>query len=196
VVTLDDGFADNYSEAFPILQRYRIPATIFLAVNAVGGENRWMADDGYPRRRMLSWTQIREMQQAGIGFGSHTLNHPRLSTLDRESAGTEIRESKRTLERRLGVKVEHFAYPYGDLCGETVELVREAGYALACTIRPGFNRSDVDPLLLRRVEAYGTDSGRGLLRKLRFGSNDVGLMDPWKYYWRRLAARVGSTRAG
>jgi peptidoglycan/xylan/chitin deacetylase (PgdA/CDA1 family) len=188
-VTLDDGFADNYTDAFPVLQRHRIPATVFLAVNAVGGENRWMSANGYPRRPMLGWEQIHEMQSAGLTFGSHTLNHPRLSTLDRDAAGEEICEAKRILEDRLGVPVEQFAYPYGDWSAETVQLVREAGHQLACSTRSGFNRRDVDPLLLRRIEVYGTDPAWKLLQKLRFGTNEAGLLQPAKYYWRRAAER-------
>jgi peptidoglycan/xylan/chitin deacetylase (PgdA/CDA1 family) len=188
-VTLDDGFADNYTDALPILQQQGIAATVFVAVDTVGRENRWMGSNGWPTRPMLDWGQIREMHSAGIGIGSHTRSHPRLSSLDRESARAEIREAKQILEDKLGTAVEHFAYPYGDWCGETVELVREAGHTLACSTRSGFNRRDVDPLLLRRIEVYGTDPAWKLLQKLRFGTNDAGLLEPAKYYWSRLAAR-------
>lgn len=190
-VTLDDGFADNYTDALPILRQYEIPATVFLAVNALGGENRWMTENGYPSRPMLDWSQIDRMQAAGIGFGSHTLSHPRLSQLDRDTAMQEIRGSKQALEERLRSAVDHFAYPYGDWSGETVELVREAGYSLACSTRSGFNRRDADPLLLRRIEVYGTDPAWKLLQKLRFGTNDAGLLEPAKYYWKRAASRIG-----
>jgi peptidoglycan/xylan/chitin deacetylase (PgdA/CDA1 family) len=192
-VTLDDGFADNHSDAFPILQRFGVPATIFLAHNAIGGENRWMQTAGYPGRRMLEWAQILEMRSAGIGFGSHTLSHPRLSALGREAAEAEIRGAKQALEDRLGEPVDHFAYPYGDWCGETVELVREAGHRLACSTRSGFNRPDVDPLLLRRIEVYGTDPTWKLMQKLRYGTNDAGLSQPVGYYWRRIRARLGAS---
>lgn len=190
-ITLDDGYADNYTEAFPILQQYRVPATVFLAVNTLGGENRWMTANGYPRRPMLDWVQIQEMQSAGIGFGSHTLSHPRLSTLDRRAAQAEIAGARQALEDRLGAAVEHFAYPYGDWSAETVELVREAGHRLACSTRCGFNRPDVDPLLLRRIDVYGTDPAWKLLQKLHFGTNDAWLFEPVKYYWSRVATRIG-----
>lgn len=189
-VTLDDGFADNHTNALPVLARQRIPATVFLAVSALGGDNRWMSAAGYPSRPMLDWEQIREMQDAGIAFGSHTLSHPRLSTLDREAARAEIEGAKAVLEERLGAPVDTFAYPYGDWSGETVELVREAGHRLACSTRCGFNRPDVDPLLLRRIEVYGTDPAWKLLQKLRYGTNDAGLLEPAKYYWKRATERL------
>lgn len=189
-VTLDDGFADNFTDAFPVLQRLDVPATIFLTLGTLGGVNEWMTANGFPRRPMLDWEQIREMQAAGIGFGSHTLTHPRLASLDREAARVEIQDAKRALEDRLGTEVAHFAYPYGDWSRETVDLVREAGHQLACSTRSGFNRRDLDPLLLRRLEVYGTDSTWKLLQKMRFGTNDAGLLEPAKYYWRRAASRL------
>lgn len=189
-ITLDDGFANNYTEAFPILMRYEIPATVFLTVNSLGGENDWMRERGYPSRPMLDWEQISEMQNAGICFGSHTLSHPRLSTLDRQEARSEIQGARQVLEEKLGTAVEHFAYPYGDWNDETVELVHEAGHSLACSTRSGFNRCNVDPLLLRRIEVYGTDPTWKLLQKLRFGTNKVTLATPAKYYFMRAATRL------
>lgn len=194
-ITLDDGFADNFSDALPILQRHAIPATMFLAHDAVGGDNRWMHTRGFSRGPMLDWNQIAEMQSAGISFGSHTLSHPRLPQLDRDRASVEICYAKQALEQRLQRPIKRFAYPYGDWCQETVVLVREVDHSLACSTRSGFNRRDVDPLLLRRIEAYGTDSRRQLLRKLRFGTNNGRLAVAAGYYFRRAAARIAGSRA-
>ena len=189
-VTLDDGFSDNHSNALPILDRFGVPATVFLAVNTLGDKNRWMTPRGFPTRAMLDWGQIREMQSAGIRFGSHTLSHPCLSTLDRETARNEIRGAKKILEERLEQSADWFAYPYGDWSDETVELVREARHTLACSTRSGFNRRDVDPLLLRRIEVYGTDSPRQLLRKLRLGTNNGSIRGTAKYYLDRVTSRI------
>jgi len=188
-LTFDDGFADNFTEAYPVLRQYRIPATIFVTVNTIGAENVWMSATGFPSRRMLSWDQIRAMHAGGVSFGSHTLNHPRLSSLNHDAAGVEIRDAKRTLEEKLGVEIKHFAYPYGDCNGEIPSLVRAAGHTLACSTRSGFNRPGCDPLLLRRIEVYGTDSRWQLLQKLFYGTSDAGLFKPVRYYWRRLVAR-------
>ena len=190
VVTLDDGYADNYTNAFSILQQYQIPATIFLVNNDLGGKNRWHRGSANASRTMLDWGQIREMHAAGIGFGSHTLSHPRLSELPEERARTEIVDAKKLLEDRLGAPVDHFAYPYGDLTKQTVDLVRQADHTLACTTRCGFNRVDVDPLLLRRIDVYGTDSSWQLLQKVRFGTNDSGVLQPTRYYLRQVATRL------
>lgn len=192
-VTLDDGYADNHANAWPILAREGFPATVFVTVNTVGGENRWMTRDDYPARPMLNWSQIREMHSAGIRFGSHTLNHPRLSSLPRNAAAREIGDAKKVLEDKLGSRVDSFAYPYGDLNEQAVDLVREAGYAIACTTRPGLNRDRIDPLRLQRIEIEGTDPPWKVLQKMHYGSHQAGLFEPMKYYWRRAGEKI---RAG
>ena len=53
-ITLDDGFADNYTDAFPVFQEHDIPSTIFLAKDTLGGDNGWMYTNGYPRRRRFN----------------------------------------------------------------------------------------------------------------------------------------------
>ena len=190
-VTLDDGYADNHSEAWPILVEHGFPATVFVTVGTVSDQNSWMLPDGYPARQMLNWSQIQEMHMAGIQIGSHTMTHPRLSTLGRDATRIELIEAKKTLEDRLGAQVDTFAYPYGDWSEQTLEIVREAGHSLACSIRPGFNRPGVDPLLLRRIEVYGTDPAWKVLQKMHYGSNRAGMLEPLKYYWRRAAGRLG-----
>lgn len=189
-VTLDDGFCDNYEKAFPILIEHGIPATVFMVTGALGKDNAWMSDSHFRRRRMLSCSQAREMAEAGIVFGSHTVSHPRLSRLGKEEAAFELRESKKQLEAGLETAVTHFAYPYGDFSPETVQLVKEAGYRTACTTRSGFNRRKSSPYLLRRLEVHGTDSAWQLSQKLKFGVSDSSLTFPLKYYWSRARARL------
>ncbi len=186
VITLDDGYADNYSHAFPVFRQHNIPATIFLVTNTIGDVNRWEQDERAPRRAMLTWPQIQEMQQAGIEFGSHTLNHPRLTRIPETVARAEIHDAKRILEDRLGEPVDWFAYPYGDYNERILAITREAGYRLACSVRAGFNRADVEPLLLRRIDVAGTDNVWQLLQKIRYGTNEASRFGPLHYYSRRL----------
>lgn len=126
VITFDDGFKDNCENGLPLLQKYNCPATIFLICGLIGSN-----DD------MLTLPQIRKMQEASIEFGSHTMNHPILSTLTIDQAKAEIFESKRILENYLDVPVRFFAYPkgkkdehYDDI---TIQLVIDAGYDAAVT---------------------------------------------------------------
>ena len=194
-VTIDDGFRETYENAFPLLQHYGIPATVFVITGLTGKSNLWMQTRGFPSREMLSWRHIKDMRVAGITFGSHTVTHPRLPDISDNEAHHEIRDSKKVLEDRLGEQIAHFAYPFGLFTERTRALVEEAGYVLACSCRSGFNRSDVDPLVLRRIDVYGTDSLRKFAQKITFGTNDAGLLLPARYYWRRLRERLAGRAA-
>ncbi|SMC26327.1 Polysaccharide deacetylase [Desulfacinum hydrothermale DSM 13146] len=188
-VTLDDGYADNYEYAWPVLARYGIPATIFLVTDAVGRTNHWMEGRGFSSRRMLSWSQVREMSDHGVSFGSHTASHPRLTELPAHRVEEELTCSRRVLEDKLGRSVFSFAYPYGLVSEGVRDAVVRAGYGLACSTRSGFNRVETDRFQLRRIEVYGTDGVWRLAQKIRFGMNDASLLYPVKYYWNRALAR-------
>lgn len=189
VITLDDGFEDNYRHAFPIMSEFDIPATIFLATDYLAGENSWMQGDGFPNRAMLNWTQIKEMAKHGIDFGAHTASHPRLATLTKAEVVAELSESKLKIEDQLSTPCEHFAYPYGNFGEKTPGLVKAAGFTLACSTRSGFNNETRDPFVLHRLEVYGTDPVWKLMQKTTFGHNDASLLFPLKYYATQLKAR-------
>ena len=189
LITIDDGFEDNYNNAFPILKRYQIPAVIYLATGLIGKTNVWMNKPTFSERKMLSWPQIKDMSSQGIGFGSHTVSHPKLTELDDDSVGKELDQSKKIIENQLGIECRHFAYPYGLLNERTSELVKKVGFKTACTTRSGFNNTERDPLMLHRIEVYGDDSTWKLKQKIRFGMNDASWLFPLKYYSARLLAR-------
>jgi peptidoglycan/xylan/chitin deacetylase (PgdA/CDA1 family) len=190
VITLDDGFEDNYTAAFPILSEFSVPATIFLSTGHLGSSNQWMSSSNYPQRSMMNWEMVSEMARHGIDFGAHTVTHPRLSQLDNNAALSEIRDSKKQIEDKIGTGCRHFAYPYGDFGSETPGLVAQAGFTLACSTRSGFNTRGRNPFLLHRIEVYGNDSVWKLMQKMTFGHNDASLLFPLKYYTGRLLARL------
>jgi peptidoglycan/xylan/chitin deacetylase (PgdA/CDA1 family) len=190
-VTFDDGFADTFVNALPVLTRYRIPATMFALSDRIGARNDWMSVRGFPDRPLMTAAQLREMVAAGITVGSHTRTHPRLPELDAKAKRDEIGGSKARLEDLLGSGVASFAYPYGLFDEDAKLAVKEAGYRSACSVRTGFNGPDVDRFLLRRIEVYGTDSVWRLRQKLRFGANDVSHFYPIRYYAGRILARLG-----
>ncbi|BCG64117.1 MAG: O-antigen biosynthesis protein [Methyloprofundus sp.] len=189
-VTLDDGFSDNYVNAFPIFQEFKIPATIFLATGVMEKTNIWMHTNGFPEHNMLSWAQIQEMHTQGISFGAHTVNHVKLPELTADAMLTELVDSKRKVEEKLQITVKHFAYPYGLLDDTAREMTAKAGYSTACSTRSGFNNLDTDPLILRRIEVYGTDSVRALKQKITFGVNNSDISFPIKYYLNRILDRL------
>jgi peptidoglycan/xylan/chitin deacetylase (PgdA/CDA1 family) len=182
VITFDDGYQSVYDEAFPILQRYGMSATVFLTVGEGGiahSAGRLPAIEG---RSMLSWLEIVEMQRAGIEFGAHTLTHPDLTRLPRERVEAEICESKAVIESALGVQVSSFAYPYGYYDRQSRQLVQRH-FACACSVRMGLVTRDSDRYALERVDAYyfRSDPLFGIILTKLF---------PWYVMARRVQRRI------
>ena len=190
-VTFDDGFAETFANALPVLARHRIPATMFAVADRAGASNDWMSSRGFPSRRLMSAAELREMAAAGISIGSHTRTHPRLPEIDPAAKRDEIRVSKDCLEEMIGRSVTAFAYPYGLFDDDARLAVQEAGYRAACSTRSGFNGPDVDRYLLRRIEVYGRDNLWQFRQKLKFGANEVSNFYPLRYYAGRLSSHLG-----
>jgi len=191
-ITFDDGFSDFHQNALPILNQWKVPATLFIVSRRIGESNDWMHSRGFPKRPLLSLEQLLEVRDAGITIGSHTCTHARLSEIspDKEKLDEELQTSKQELEEILEQEVRHFAYPYGLYDAETVTAVKQAGYATACSVRSGFNRKGIDPHLLRRLEIYGSDTLWHFRQKLKFGVNDMSYSFPLKYYASRILQRI------
>ena len=110
--------------------------------------------------RPLTRDELRALAAGGrFQVGSHSVNHPTLPSLSGEAKAWEIEESARQFEEILGARPAIFAYPYGDLDDESVGLVREAGYALACSIREDLIWEGDDPYRLPRIAAGNWSAG-------------------------------------
>jgi peptidoglycan/xylan/chitin deacetylase (PgdA/CDA1 family) len=152
-ITFDDGYETVYTEAFPVLQRHGLSATVFLTPGESGsarGSGRLPSLGGRP---MLTWSQVREMQRAGIDFGAHTCTHPDLTLLPRDRVEAEIRDAKAILEEALEARVDAFAYPFGRFDHRSRDVVRQH-FACACSDELGLVASDSDLYALERVDAY------------------------------------------
>ena len=101
---------------------------------------------------ILDWTQIKEMTDSGlIKFGSHTRRHVRMTpTLDHTVMAAEIIKSKEILASKTGTNIDLFCYPNGDITAEADKLVRQQ-YQGACTTNSGWNKSNADAFMLKRI---------------------------------------------
>lgn len=108
-------------------------------------------------RIMLTWPEVRRMADEGlVTIGSHTLSHPILTRVGVAEAKREIEQSRRHIEQMIGRPVRHFAYPNGDHDRTIIDLVRQGGYAGACTTVAGCNQRLTDLYALRRIDVtYG-----------------------------------------
>jgi len=154
MITFDDGYLDNYTNAFPILQKYSMKASFYIITGMVGQNNR------------LTASQIREMETAGMTFGSHTITHRPLAELNTEEATTELTKSKLDLEEILGKSVKFIAYPCGSYTAETIKIAHEAGYSGGFSVRPGF-ATFTNNMAIRRIPIFHYDRSISyvLLRK-------------------------------
>src|SRR6266511_1672523 len=164
VITFDDGYHSVFEEAFPVLQTYGMSATVFLTVGERGSVKRSARLPPLEGRSMLCWDEIRDMHQAGIDFGAHTLTHPDLTLLPRDQVAMEICDSKAIIQDMLGVPVSCFAYPFGRYNQSSYEIVRQH-FSCASSDKLGLISFGSDPYALERT-VHGLKSPFGPLSPL------------------------------
>jgi peptidoglycan/xylan/chitin deacetylase (PgdA/CDA1 family) len=182
-VTLDDGYASACESALPILERFHIPATFFVAAAYVGSRDplpfdRWgrlncgrVSAESW---RAARWRELERAIRGGlITIGSHSFRHLEARDCSADHLHEEAERSRDTLRARLGADhARVYAYPYGssrlgDVTDAYEDAVRAAGYELAVTTDLGLARTSDNPFRLPRIEAHQVDSAPVLRAKLR-----------------------------
>jgi peptidoglycan/xylan/chitin deacetylase (PgdA/CDA1 family) len=138
-ITLDDGYANNLTNALPILEENNVPATLFITAGRIGEPFMHLWENNIPNKdkdRPLSVEELKLIASSPlIEIGAHTMTHPRLCDLSRSDQEREIVTSKITLESIIKKPVNFFAYPYGspnDFNEISIDITKN-NFSCACT---------------------------------------------------------------
>jgi peptidoglycan/xylan/chitin deacetylase (PgdA/CDA1 family) len=146
VITIDDGYRDLYTTAYPILRAHGFSAVAYIVSGFVG------------EPRYVTRAMIEEMEANGIEIASHTVDHPDLVHTSAPMVTYEVVYAKQWLERLIDLPVDDFAYPSGRFNDAVVEQVEKAGYESAVTELPGTYHSWADRFEWSRVRVSGGES--------------------------------------
>ncbi len=152
VMSFDDGYTGQVRDALPTLARAGWPGVLNLEVSNITG--------------MGGTRAVKRLIGAGWEIGAHTLTHPDLTTLDAVRLRDQIRGSRTSLQRDLGVGVSFFCYPSGRYDDAVVAAVKAAGYRGATTTAAGWASPAGDPFTLSRVRVDGGMSAAAVLQRI------------------------------
>ncbi len=157
VITIDDGHKSVYSEVLPLVERCHIPVTLFIYPSAISNASYAM-----------TWDQLKELLRTGLfDIQSHTFWHPNFKkdrgkmslTEFEKSVNMQMKKSKAVLEKRLGIKIDMLAWPFGIYDDYLISRAKEAGYIAALTMDSRSSVAVDDVMKLPR--SLLTDANRG-----------------------------------
>jgi peptidoglycan/xylan/chitin deacetylase (PgdA/CDA1 family) len=156
ILTFDDGYADAYANALPLLQKYGFVGTFFITCNLIG-------KPGY-----MTWDQVKALDAAGMDIESHAMDHKPMSSFTLSGLAYEMGQARATLTRQLGHDVRFFAYPSGDYNATALQGVAANGYAAAFLKGGGSSQSIDWRYTLRRTRVTGYASVDTFKAALRY----------------------------
>ena len=223
IITFDDGYKDNFANAYPVLQKYKLPATLFLATDFVGTgtakfedtityifslndvetidlrslqikktikskneRDATLAKICYALNKldidkskevvnelcvkynikpdslkemndvMLTWDEIKQVDNQIITIGAHSITHQNLTKLSHEQQVNEIVKSKSIIEQQLRYPITFFSYPLGFYDSNVTDVLKETGYKCAVTTEPCVNNGNIDLFKLKRVSGVNS----------------------------------------
>ena len=165
LLTFDDNYLGQYKYVFPLLKKYNYPAVWSVHTRFVGTGGQ---------KPKANWDQLREMQKSGlVTIASHTVNHLNLKDLSEKEIEKEVTESKKVLEKELGVSIDYFTYPEGDFTDISRDKLKKAGYkaALAMSLDPRQERSANESEDLMTIMRFGQSRFDEAIEKASAGTS-------------------------
>lgn len=180
-VTVDDAFVSFFSHGLPEIERRKIPVLVFIPTGWIGRNVDWAMEEvmASQTEKVATLAELKiHARHPLVRFGSHTVNHRKLSTLTEKESLKELSESKEFLERELDCPIETVSFPYGGFTARDVKLAAQLGYNLLFTTTPD------------RVEE---NHPQGLVGRFRIDPSDwmleVKLKASGAYRWQACAQR-------
>lgn len=188
VLTFDDGYADTFEVAFPILREFGFTAAVFPVLDLDRRFSAWGAQP-IMRAPLMTPGSMREMEAAGFEFGSHTMTHPRLTGVGEVELADELSRSREVLASLVARPLPVLAYPFGDVGAREKRAVQRSGYSAALATYSGPLEIRSDPFEIRRVCITNSASDA----YMRFKTSGAAKV----YEWAKWKAREGlrSTRS-
>lgn len=140
VITFDDGYKDNYTNAYPILKEFGLKATVFVITNTIDMDKNYLTSN-----------EIKSMDSNNIRIESHTVAHEQLDKLSYSDNVKTMTASKTKLEKILGRNINYLAYPYGTYNDNIIKAAKESGYKLAFSTQYGWIDKGDNIYLLGRI---------------------------------------------
>ena len=164
ILTFDDGYADNLTNAAPLLKEYGMKAVIFLLADHTLLSNSWDSDGQEPLQPLMDLAQKKELLQFDYEIGSHGFRHRKITEMTEAEARHELQESKRVLEKDFG-PIETYAFTYGITSPRAAELAEEAGYEFAVNTDTGGLHHEENPFAIFRINIFPEDGPTQLRKK-------------------------------
>jgi peptidoglycan/xylan/chitin deacetylase (PgdA/CDA1 family) len=199
-ISFDDGYRNNYTCAYPEMQRRGIRATFYIATGFIGTNKRfpWLKVDSDLREAELqsmdiscplNWSEVVELEREGMEIGNHSSTHPNFAEITEIEVKKEIDSARISLSSQLKAPGNTFVCPFGIAHSDIepiIGIIRSLGYEGSFFGRIGSVHSKSDPFDLPRISVYSSDSLSVFARKLNGSYDWLATVQP---LWRKL---VGS----